>query len=93
MLLEDSDRCLLTDPDTMVLNLDVILPHNNPPEISISLTPEELENGVSAKVFESIDFTVSGTDADNDGLLLRITDPGKLNQYGGNFRKPPERGT
>ncbi len=70
ILLEDKDKCGFSKADTMVLNLAVQLPDNSKPEIEVSLTPDEVANGVTRKVFEPLVFTVTGTDADGDDLVL-----------------------
>jgi hypothetical protein len=69
-LVEDRDKCKVKDPDTLDFKLRIKLPGNFDPVISSSLSPEELQNGVTRKVFDDVNFNVSGTDADNDKLVL-----------------------
>lgn len=82
MLLEDADVCKFTGPDTLIFNLSIDLPGNNDPIISTDLTPEELQNGITRKIFETIDFNVMGDDLDLDTLDLTVTGVGfALNEY------------
>lgn len=91
MLLEDVDLCLSSNPDTLVFNLNVILPGNADPVISTDLTPGELQNGISRKIFDVIDFRVMGNDSDNDTLDLIVRPTGfQLNRY--NIQAPDATG-
>lgn len=80
LLVEDVDECGFSDPDEMVFHLNVLLPGNAEPVISTDLSDEELEQGITRKVFESLSFNVMGDDADNNPLHLRmegnVFDPG-----------------
>ncbi len=68
---EDDDLCHFSHRDTVRLQLAVKLPGNADPVISTDLSPEEVTNGVTRKVFESLDFNVFGKDTvDNDYLQL-----------------------
>jgi hypothetical protein len=55
----------------MVFNLNIILPDNVAPVISTDLSADEIQQGITRKVFESLSFNVSGEDADNDNLILK----------------------
>jgi hypothetical protein len=70
ILLEDVDDCTYAHPDTMTFNLKVLLPENALPEISTDLPPENVQNGVTRKIFERLDFNVFGNDADQDSIFL-----------------------
>ena len=72
VLIEDVDECAYDDPDMMVFNLEIVLPGNADPVISTDLTPEEVEDGISRKIFESLSFNVMGDDADNNQLQLKV---------------------
>lgn len=80
VLVEDIDECNFTHPDEMVFHLNVLLPGNAEPVISTDLSDEDLEQGITRKVFESLSFNVMGDDADNNPLHLRmegnVFDPG-----------------
>ena len=72
VLVEDMDECSFSDPDLMVFQLSVMLPGNADPVIGTDLPDNELQNGITRKVFESVDFNVFGDDADNNALELRL---------------------
>lgn len=82
-LVEDHDLCDLKDPDTLNFKLNITLPPNADPVISTDLPPDQLPpNTISRKVFQSLHFNVSGTDADNDKLVLKAEGEGfTLAQY------------
>lgn len=83
VLLDDKDYCGMSDPDTLTFDLGVILPANTPPEITTDLSPDEITNGITRRVFENITFTINGTDADGDELhLVCIGDDFNLDDYG-----------
>lgn len=71
VLIEDVDECNFSHPDVMTFHLDVTLPENADPEIWTDLTPDEVENGITRKIFESLSFNVFGEDVDNDHLVLK----------------------
>ncbi len=73
IIAEDRDRCNLPSADTMHIRLQIILPGNSDPVISSSLqVAQEKLITVTRKIYETLNFTVTGTDADNDRLLLRM---------------------
>lgn len=71
LLIEDTDECNFNDPDTMVFHLSILLPGNADPVISTDLSTDEVQQGISRKVFESLSFNVFGEDADLDNLVLK----------------------
>ncbi|MEX2235504.1 MAG: gliding motility-associated C-terminal domain-containing protein [Cyclobacteriaceae bacterium] len=71
ILVEDIDECNFTDPDIMIFHLNIQLPGNADPVISTDLSPDEIENGVTRRVFESLSFNVFGDDADGNVLQLK----------------------
>ncbi|MDQ2657904.1 MAG: gliding motility-associated C-terminal domain-containing protein, partial [Bacteroidota bacterium] len=86
ILVEDVDECNFSHPDVMVFHLNVQLPGNADPVISTDLTAEEVEEGISRKMFESLSFQVYGDDADNNPLRLTAQGNGfDLGWYAMNF--------
>lgn len=84
-LVEDQEKCNLTNPDTMTMKLKIVLPGNNAPIIDSDLTPDlqEREVEVLRKVNETLTFNLVGNDADGDALVLNMTgldlDPAQYN--------------
>jgi hypothetical protein len=77
VFVEDRDRCLVTNRDTLTFDLKIILPGNSDPLISSNLQQaNEKRINVTRKIFESLQFTVNGSDADNDFLVLGLTGKG-----------------
>lgn len=75
ILLEDVDYCNFTHPALMTLRLQVNLPGNADPVIDSDLTPDPFERvvtGITRKVNESLVFNVTGTDADDDFIVLDV---------------------
>lgn len=71
IIAEDRDLCNVPSADTMHIRLNIILPGNSDPVISSSLqTAHEKFITVTRKIYETLNFNVSGTDADNDLLVL-----------------------
>lgn len=73
ILVDDRDLCNLNDPDTAIYRLNIKLPGNASPTIDTDLTPAMRERKVivERKVFESLNFGVTGKDlTDNDFLVL-----------------------
>lgn len=72
---EDADYCNLRNAATMRFDLKVLLPPDELPIIDTDLTPDPAERfvpEVKRQVFESLVFNVTGTDADNDLIDLRM---------------------
>ncbi len=82
---EDMDQCNLSEPVDAVYNLAVKLPGVADPIIDTDLTPDPQETkviGLVRKINESLSFQVTGTQAQNDFLVLRGMSEGfKLNDY------------
>lgn len=73
LLLDDVDKCMLTQPDTLEFRLQVDLPPNVPPVIDSDLTADPQERyvtGITRKVNESLVFHLMGRDADQDVIVL-----------------------
>lgn len=86
VFVDDADECNFSDPDVMVFHLNVELPGNADPVIGTDLTDDELEHGISRKIFESLSFNVFGDDADNNPLKLEGQGEGfTLATYAMNF--------
>lgn len=87
VIVDDRDKCLIASPDTLTFNLTIKLPGNADPVISSNLQQvQEKYIEVTKKIYESLEFNVLGTDADNDFLILNVT--GKdfnIAEYGMNF--------
>ena len=71
VFVDDADECNFGEPDIMVFHLNVELPGNADPVIGTDLSEDELQHGVSRKIFESLSFNVFGADADNNPLKLK----------------------
>lgn len=86
LLAEDLDDCTFSHPDTMTVHLNIMLPGNNDPVISTDLTSQEVEDGITRQMFESLRFNVLGDDADGDVLQLTAHGDGfDLPAYGMQF--------
>jgi hypothetical protein len=70
VLLDDADECGFNEPDTLELDLSVILEDNQKPQLAIK--PVNVLSGVDANIFETINFTAFGNDPDNDHLSLKM---------------------
>lgn len=93
VLVEDMDACNYKDPATMIFKLNINLPGNASPVISTDLSPDEIRNGISRKVFETLSFNVFGKDRDNDNL--KLTGQGNifdLSTYSMTFPEASSRG-
>jgi hypothetical protein len=87
LLADDLDACNVNDPDTLTYHLNVNLPANEDPIIDTDLTadPFEVELGPYEKrIYESLTFTVTGTDlVDNRLVKLKMLGDGfNPAQYG-----------
>ena len=74
-LLDDTDLpCKLNPPDTLLFDLYFQeFPKNESPTITtngLGAPPNASKIKLTRKIFESVDFSVSGADADNDYLVL-----------------------
>jgi gliding motility-associated-like protein len=67
LVINDDDLCNTGDPDTLTLDLEVILPPNTDPIISSDLTSISFSHNLNSG---PIDFNVFGVDNDGDGLEL-----------------------
>ncbi len=73
IIADDMDLCATNDPATAVYNLSVKLPGVANPLVDTDLTSdphEHLVPGLVRRIGESLSFNVTGTQADNDFLLL-----------------------
>jgi hypothetical protein len=73
ILVDDEDHCNFNNAALMKLHLQVVLPGNNDPVIDSDLTPDPFERtvlGITRKVNETLNFKVTGIDADNDFIVL-----------------------
>lgn len=90
-LLDDTDLpCNLNPPDTLLFDLYFQeFPKNSPPTISTSglgAPSTARKISVERKIFEPLNFTVTGTDVDNDFLVLSGKGLGfNMNDYGITF--------
>jgi hypothetical protein len=90
-LLDDNDLpCKLNPPDTLLFDLTFQeFPKNSPPTISTSglgASPTARKISVQRKIFDQLNFTVSGNDVDNDFLVLSGKGQGfNMNDYGITF--------
>ncbi len=82
VVLDDLDECNFGVPDTLKLNLQVILPPNTDPIISSDLAKPNFAHVINTPV----DFNVFGLDTDGDDVELTVTGDGfSLSDYGMNF--------
>ena len=73
ILIDDKDECDLVNPDLLELNLNIVLPFNTNPVVSI---PNERENFIIISPESSITFDVNLSDEDNDEVSLRLAGDG-----------------
>lgn len=93
-LVEDEDQCDLAGPDIIDFKLKIDLPPDADPVISTDLPDEVIQNGITTKVFETLEFNVFGTDADNYMLRLKGQGEGfKLSDYGISFPSDTNMGS
>ncbi len=71
-VLDDYDFCLFAHPDTLTLNLEIILPDNTFPEISTDAfgTPDEKFYRFEREIYETIGFPTFSSDLDNDPIIV-----------------------
>src|SRR5690606_11313626 len=72
---EDTDQCNFNNAAIMKLHLKVQLPESLFPVIDTDLTPDPAERfvtDVKRQVYETLAFNVTGTDSDNDLLVLDV---------------------
>lgn len=82
ILMDDDDFCGFYEPDTLTLDLTVILPPNTDPVISTDLA----QTSFIHRLNEPVNFNVFGLDTDNDELVLRAVGDGfDLGDYEINF--------
>lgn len=92
VMVEDRDKCLMTNRDTLTFDLKIILPGNSDPLISSNLQQaDEKRIEVTRKIYETLQFTVNGTDADNDFLVLTVGGKG-FNPAAANMNFPGDQG-
>jgi len=95
LLADDKNICNLNSQDTAVFNLSVILPGVSNPVLETNLTsnptaPKVL--GLVRSINDSLSFTVTGTQADSDYLVLGVIPNGfALSNYQMTF--PPASGS
>jgi hypothetical protein len=93
VMVEDRDKCLLNNRDTLTFDLTIILPGNSDPLISSDLQQaDEKRIEVTRKIYETLQFTVNGTDADNDYIVLGVTGKG-FNPASFNMNFPGDQNT
>jgi len=79
LVLDDQDLCDFGDPDTLKMNLQVILPPNTDPIISSDIG----NTSRLSRLNDAINFNVSGFDSDKDDLELSVSGDGfNLQDYG-----------
>lgn len=84
VVLDDLDECDFGDPDTLKLNLLVILPPNTDPVLSTDLPKVNLAHVINTP----LDFNVFGLDTDGDNIELTVQGDGfNLSEYNMSF--PP----
>lgn len=82
LVLDDLDECGFSDPDTLTLNMQVILPPNTDPVLSTDLPQLEFAHVIEAP----LDFNVFGLDTDEDEIEMTVVGDGfSLSDYEMNF--------
>jgi gliding motility-associated-like protein len=79
LLVDDIDECDANDPDTLTFHLNVVLPPDNKPVIDTDLTADPFEveiDGIEKRIFDKWTFNVTGKDADNDQVTVRMVGDG-----------------
>jgi hypothetical protein len=91
IMADDEDECSFNDLIVAEYNLTIKLPGNADPIIDTDLTAnpmERLVDGIERKIFQPLSFKVTGTDADNDFVGVRmIPIDFKPADYGISFQK------
>lgn len=92
LMADDKDGCDLNEPAEMTFDLSVLLPGNADPIADTGLTPDTQEtkvNGIQRRIFESLNFEVTGKDlVDNDHVTLRMAGRDfSPSAYGMSFQK------
>ena len=72
ILMNDVDQCDFGDPDTLSLDLKVLLPDNTDPVISSDLA----QNSFIHPLNKPLEFNVRGIDTDGDELELKVVGDG-----------------
>jgi hypothetical protein len=72
LLVEDEDQCDFDHPDILSFDLKIKLLGDNKPIISTDLAPDEVQSGVTRKIYETLAFNVFGNDVDGDELQLTM---------------------
>jgi len=89
LVLDDLDECGFGDPDTITVDIHMILPTNTDPVVTTSLNSLlnlEGEIDLQVEIFELIEFNVTATDADNDQVMLTAVGDGfDMAELGINF--------
>ncbi|MCG8320362.1 MAG: gliding motility-associated C-terminal domain-containing protein [Cytophagales bacterium] len=83
----DRDKCRIPNADTLNVNIIVLPPKNQEPEISLS---EIIEQPKVFTVGDKVKFNVIGTDPDNDSVFVDLLDREKYE--GMNYIFEPVRG-
>jgi hypothetical protein len=98
LLVDDLDKCDLSDPDTATYNLTVDLPEDAEPIVDTDLTDDaaETEIGVIEKrIYDVFSFNVTGMDVvDNDNVTLKMDGDGfNPSHHGMSFPAASAKGT
>ena len=79
---DDLDECGLNEPVKREYTFTVLLPDNHPPNIDTNLTPllnERVVTGVQRRIYDKLQFNVTGNDPDaTDHLVLDLLGGGLL---------------
>mgnify|MGYP002713095784 CR=1 FL=1 len=82
VLLDDLDECDFGDPDTLTMNLQIILPPNTDPILSSDLTQLD----VVREIDKPLEFNVFGVDTDGDEIEMTVAGEGfELSDYNMSF--------
>jgi hypothetical protein len=70
---EDYDYCSVPEADTLIAMFKVLPPKNHAPQIAIAGREDAV---IEVFTGQQVDFTIIATDADNDGLTVRLLQGG-----------------
>ena len=88
LVLDDWDKCQFAHPDTLLMNLKIILPQNTFPDLYPTDIGDKWQQYfyLEKEIYETLEFNVFAEDLDNDLILLEaIGGNFNLETYGAQF--------
>jgi gliding motility-associated-like protein len=71
-VVEDSDKCKITNADTLSLEFNALLPENNKPGLTLLNHDSPLIDVIAG---DSLKIDIKGTDMDADSIFISLADP------------------